>query len=98
MTELQRAILREHSAVSRGEPGAKARLEELQRQYREGRHEIIRPDGTARLVGPVANATSLLPRRAKQQVQRKRRRAISRTQDPPYWQLGNEGHESWRLC
>ena len=95
MNELQRAILREHEAVSRGERGAKARLEELQRQFRTGRHLVERPGGTARLTEPGTMAS---PRRVKHQTQRKRRRASSRTQDaPPYWQLGNQRHESWRL-
>jgi hypothetical protein len=40
VNELQRAILREHDAAARGEPGSRKRLAELQRQYREGRHLI----------------------------------------------------------
>ena len=50
MTELQRAILDQHRAVARGEFGAETRLKELQRQYRTGRHEIIRVGGTATLI------------------------------------------------
>ena len=97
MNSLQHEILRAHADVARGERAAMARLEELQRQYRTGGHLIERPGGSARLVGSSA-ATSLRPRRVKQQAQRKTSRAISRTRDtPPYWQLGNDGRESWRL-
>jgi hypothetical protein len=87
----------EHDAAARGEPGSRKRLAELQRHYREGRHLIDRyPAGaTARLVGS-STATSLRPRRVKQQAQRKTRRAISRTQDTPYWLLVREP-EPWRL-
>jgi hypothetical protein len=42
MNSLKEKILRTHADVARGERGARARLEDLQRQYREGRHLIER--------------------------------------------------------
>lgn len=92
MNELQQAILREHDAAARGEPGSRKRLAELQRQFRTGRHLVERPGGTARLTEPGTMASL---RRVK--PQRKIRRALSRTQNTPYWLLGDEGRESWRL-
>ena len=93
MNSLQHEILRAHADAARGERGAKARLQELQRQFREGRHLIDRyPDGaTATLIEP-GTVTSL-------RLRRKPPRAVARSQGTPslrpYWQLTER--ESWRL-
>jgi hypothetical protein len=86
VNELQRAMLREHDAVSRGEPGSRKRLAKLQRQYREGRHLIERyPAGATATLIESRPVTSLRPRQEP-------RRAVARSQDTPprrpYWQLG----------
>ena len=95
--ELRTEILRAHQQVADGVQGARSKLERLQAEYRSSGHLIERPGGSATLIEPRP-VTSLRPRPVKQQAQRKTRRAISRAQDtPPYWQLGNDGSESWRL-
>jgi hypothetical protein len=101
--KLQTEIFRTHDAVQRGERGAKARLEELQRQYREGRYLIERypVDATATLIEP-GSSSSPRRRRVKQQAQVERDSSMPPTASRPrgrrpHWQLGNDGYESWRL-
>lgn len=90
MNQLQQAILRAHDSVSRGERGAKQRLERLQAEYRSGGHLVERPGGSCSLAGHVEQAPT----------RRKPRRAVSRAQDTsqkPYWQLREPEPEPWRL-
>ena len=90
MTTLQQRILEAHGEVARSVPGARARLAELQRQFREGRHLVDRfPRGATATLAEPGTATSL-PRR-------KPRRAVARSQAPqrPAWQLREVPY--WKL-
>lgn len=91
MTELQRAILDQHRAVARGERGAETRLRELQAQFRAGGTFVRYPPGATIRIGPSTAAS--------QHLRRKPRRGVEAISGPlrPYWQLGDDRQESWRL-
>jgi hypothetical protein len=94
VNDLQREILRTHESAKRGNRGAKARLKELQRLYREGGHSIERfPAGaTCELIEPGASVSR--PRLTL--VDRTRRRPPERSSRPS-WMLTEPKPESWRL-
>jgi hypothetical protein len=95
VNSLQQEILRAHSAVSRGERGAERELKRLQAEYRTSGHLIERPGGTARLIESPAAAT-VTAHPLSQEVTPRHRRSRDTQPQKPYWQLGNEGRESWR--
>jgi hypothetical protein len=88
--QLQTAILRAHQEVKSGSHGARKKLERLQAEYRSGRHEIVRDGGTCRL---IERDSSLTP----PTMSRPRRRPPERSARRPYWLLGDDHRESWRL-
>lgn len=87
---LQTEIMRAHEAVKSGSPGAREKLLRLQAEYRSGRHEIIRDGGSCQL---IERDSSLTP----PTMSRPRRRPPERSARRPYWLLGDDHRESWRL-
>jgi hypothetical protein len=82
VNSLQTEILRTHEEVKSGSPGARERLHELQRQYREGRHLIERVGGSCQLIDRGAS-----PKAARISTPGPKR---------PSWQLGDKEELSYR--
>jgi hypothetical protein len=64
--DLKVRILEAHQEIARSVPGARSRLEGLQRQFREGKHEITRYGGDIQLVEPGSPSISRSRPAAKQ--------------------------------
>lgn len=92
MNQLQTEILRAHDAVSRGERGARARLEELQARFRAGGYLIERPAGPPTLGRPVA---PIRRRRKPGRARIERSDASSGASQRPAWQLREVPY--WKL-
>jgi len=80
--QLRSEILQTHAALSRGEPGAKRRLEQLQHEFRTGGHSIERVGGTCALIERGAGTATISPPRA----------GVKRSS----WRLGDKEELSYR--